>query len=74
LLFDDRNPVFYGSETGISDGIMPLLTSFVPDEIASRVSAVTIQDIVAAIRQTGSHQGWISEFEVKYGLKSQSAT
>ena len=71
LLFDQRNPVFYGSESGISDGIMPLLTSFVPNEIVSQVFAVTIQDIVAAIRHTGRHEDWISEFEAKYGLNSK---
>lgn len=44
-----------------------MLMSYVPEAARARVIAVTVQEVVAAIKASGRH-GWIAEFEEKYGL------
>lgn len=67
LLFDERNPSFYSSGSSGKRGLMPFLVQFVPEEICSRVHAITIQQVVV------SYQGdetipWLNEFKRKYHL------
>lgn len=68
LLYDERNPTFVSRIGGQPRGLYPFLLSFVPDELKPKVKAVTIQQVVAAIKSTGRHGDWIAEFERKYGL------
>lgn len=71
LLFDDRSPVFYCKGTnGTNRGLMPLLMQFVPIEYQNRIAAISVQEIVGAIRASGRHRHWIEDFAVKYGLPS----
>lgn len=68
LLYDQRNPTFKCDGPFGERGLMPLLLSFVPTHLRPRVSTLTIQQVVAAIKHT-SQNDWISEFESKYALK-----
>lgn len=54
-----------GSQT--RRGLLPMLLDFVPKEVRPLVKAITIQEVVAAIKASDRHP-WISEFERKYGL------
>jgi hypothetical protein len=40
---------------------------FVPAGLRAHITAITIQEIVKSIQQSGRHL-WISEFQRKYGL------
>jgi POLQ-like helicase len=64
LLYDARNPIFMG--TGHS--LLPTLIAQVPPRLHERVKALSIQQVVAAIRASGRHDDWIGEFAEKYGL------
>jgi hypothetical protein len=68
LLFDARNPTFYSDGALGQRGLMPFLLSLLPVSARARVAAVSIQQLVAAIRASGRH-GWVDEFERKYGLQ-----
>jgi hypothetical protein len=70
LLSDARSPSF--DNRGLDGqqrqrGRMPMLLDFVPEVARSQVVAVTIQDVVAAIKAGGGHE-WVGQFEEKYGL------
>lgn len=68
LLHDARNPAFVSVAGDQERGLYPLLRSLVPEQSKSKVQAITIQQMVEAIKQSGHHQDWIGEFEAKYGL------
>lgn len=65
LLHDARSPVFMGVRTSA----LPRLLAQLPTQLRSRIAAITVQQVVAAIRASGRHNDWIGEFEAKYGLK-----
>ena len=65
LLYDARNPTFTSDEG--KRGLMPLLMSLTPKSLHHRIAAITVQEVVMAIRTTGRHT-WIGEFALKYGL------
>jgi POLQ-like helicase len=67
LLSDERSPTFSCDGPQGKRGLMPFLLSLVPQSVLSRVAAVSIQQVVAAIESSGRHE-WITEFEQKYGL------
>jgi POLQ-like helicase len=67
LLSDERSPTFSCDGPQGKRGLMPFLLSLVPQSVLSRVAAVSIQQVVAAIKSSGRHE-WITEFEQKYGL------
>ena len=68
LLSDERSPVFQ-CRSGVQErGLMPFLTSILPDSIRKRVVSISIQELVAAIEQLPRHQDWIFEFKKKYGM------
>jgi len=69
LLVDERNPAFQaeGADGG-RRGLMPFLTSLLPASLQSRVTYVTIQQVVDAIERSGRHDEWIGEFRKKYGM------
>ena len=68
LLSDERNPTFrcHGRNGG-DRGLMPLLLGMVPADLRNRVGSVSIQQVVAAIKDSGCHP-WIWKFQIKYGL------
>ncbi|MGI6469363.1 MAG: PGN_0703 family putative restriction endonuclease [Syntrophomonadaceae bacterium] len=70
LLYDERNPVFMRRSThdGSTLGLWPFLQTFIPKSKRDRISAVTIQQVVAAITASGRHNDWIGEFRAKYGM------
>lgn len=68
LLSDARSPVFQ-CRSGVSEkGLMPFLTSLLPDEIRNRVVSLTTQELVSEIELLSLHQDWIYEFKKKYGM------
>jgi hypothetical protein len=46
---------------------LTLLLEFVPEKVRPQLKAITVQEVVAAIKASGRHP-WIGEFERKYGL------
>jgi hypothetical protein len=70
LLFDERNPTFICEGSHGKRGLMPLLLSFIPEALRDRVTMLSLQQVVMAIKSTGRHE-WIQEFESKYGLSTQ---
>jgi POLQ-like helicase len=67
LLSDERNPTFHCNGLSGERGLTPFLLSLVPSSLRKRVAAVSIQQVVAAVKASGQHP-WIAEFERKYGL------
>jgi len=67
LLYDERNPTFICNGALGKRGLMPLLLSFVPEDMRERVRMLSVQQVVWAINSTGRHE-WIEKFESKYGL------
>ena len=43
------------------------LLSLMPESLHDSVASVSVQQVVAAIKSSGRH-GWVTEFELKYGL------
>jgi len=72
LLADARSPTFWQECDGATRGLLPLLLSFVPQSLRSRVGMVTVQEVVTAIQETGRH-AWITDFESKYALNITQA-
>jgi hypothetical protein len=68
LLHDERSPTFVAGPTDHDRGLFPFLRSFVPEALKDRVRALTIQQVVTAVKRTKRHEDWIGEFESKYGL------
>ena len=72
LLSDGRSPTFDSRGRDGKQarrGLMPLLLDYVPEGLRPGVKTVTVQEVVAAIRDSGRHS-WVNEFEQKYGLDS----
>lgn len=68
LLSDERSPVFHCEVNGVEKGLMTFLVKFVPQKYKTRITSVSIQQLVNSIKKYGKHQDWIGEFETKYGL------
>jgi POLQ-like helicase len=64
LLHDARSPIFDGAPRSV----LPQLRAKLPTHLRRRVTAITVQQVVAAIRASGRHDDWIGEFERKHGL------
>jgi hypothetical protein len=73
LLYDARNPSIACDGRYGARGIWPFLSALVPESHRHKVKAITIQMLVAKISATGRHE-WISDFRLKYGLKSVGMT
>lgn len=69
LLSDERSPTFYCTKKDGSAprGLMEFLCQLVPENVRHHIVAITIQELVQSIEETGRHK-WIEEFKVKYGL------
>jgi len=59
-------PLFIGGPTN-EHGLMPFLTSFVPEEIQYRIHAIIIQQVVSYF-QSNYDFDWVDEFMKKYGM------
>jgi POLQ-like helicase len=70
LLYDQRNPSFYGGDPTGERGLMPFLLTFVPGEVRNRVHSITIQQVIEAYQQNGEYQ-WLTEFKSKYNLTEE---
>ena len=68
LLYDERSPVFVRTSGSQVAGLWPLLMKTVPDEFRDRFGEVTVQQVVATVKNSGRHGDWIGEFKKKYGL------
>ena len=67
LLFDERNPSFFADGPGGKRGLMPFLTTLVPEALHSRIHSISIQQVVGAYKRYGDFP-WVGEFEKKYAL------
>jgi len=70
LLYDERNPSFYGDGSSGHRGLMPFLTTFVPEGISSRIHAISIQQLVESFKRHEEFT-WLTEFEKKYALTQE---
>jgi len=68
LLSDARSPVFHCEVNGVNKGLMPFLLEFVPNRYKNRITSISIQELIDAIKESNSHQDWIADFEIKYGI------
>jgi hypothetical protein len=68
LLSDERSPVFHCEANGVEKGLITFLLKFVPEKYRSRITSISVQELVDGIKKSGKHQDWITEFEMKYGL------
>ncbi|MGD0113287.1 MAG: hypothetical protein ABSD48_15615 [Armatimonadota bacterium] len=68
LLCDDRNVALWGDDPSGGGGLFARLRGLLPEALRERAAAVSVQQIVAAIRETCRHD-WIEEFVSKYGLR-----
>ena len=67
LLSDERSPTFFCDGPSGQRGLFKFLLNFVPVSIQSRIGSVSVQDLVASIKDSYRHP-WIEEFEKKYGM------
>jgi POLQ-like helicase len=74
LLCDERNPIFAGlpSAGGSSGGLWNELRDTVPHKYHERLAMLTMQQVVRAVKATGRHDDWITEFMRKYALDDGS--
>ena len=52
----------------VGDSFWPLLAGQAPAPLRARLHAVTIQQVVAALRESARHADWVGAFGEKYGL------
>jgi hypothetical protein len=67
LLYDQRSPVFCGPD---GRGLLPFLLSFVPEQLQSRVHAITIQQVLTGYAECGGLD-WLGTFREKYGMEGE---
>ena len=68
LLHDERNPSFSQEGRMGVRGALALLAGQLPPEHRNRLGSVSIQEVIAAVRESGRHEDWAPEFAAKYGL------
>lgn len=68
ILYDERNPTFYSNNYYEPRGLIPFLTSLLPETHKPKVKTITIQQVVKSIVDSGRHDSWIEEFKDKYGV------
>jgi hypothetical protein len=67
LLMDERNPLFAHRRSDQEPNLMDRLCGMVPANLRERVTKISVQQIVAAIKESPDHR-WVAAFEEKYGL------
>lgn len=69
LLSDARSPTFEcRGRNGQRRGLLEFLLGLVPAPLHARVGRISIQQVVAHLKDSGQYP-WIGDFEEKYGLK-----
>jgi POLQ-like helicase len=69
LIYDRRNPAFLReSPAAPRRGLLPFLTSLLPEALQARVHCISLQQIFAAICASGRHDDWTPEIARKYGV------
>ncbi|KAA6310624.1 hypothetical protein EZS27_038101 [termite gut metagenome] len=66
ILIDKRNPAFIKTNGVNERGLIPVLTSHIPEEMKSIIKIVFIQDVVELLEKF--NYSWVEEFKNKYGL------
>jgi hypothetical protein len=66
ILIDKRNPAFIKTNGVNERGLIPVLTSHIPEEMKSIIKIVFIQDVVKLLEKF--NYSWVEEFKNKYGL------
>ena len=67
LLSDARSPVFFQDGSQGPRGLMPVVTSLLPEHVRRRVVLVTVQEVLEQIVDAPD-RAWVPEFRRKYGL------
>jgi len=67
LLYDKRNPTFFCGEGANVRGLIPFLTSFVPESLRERIHAISIQQVCKTYSNFENIR-WLDDFERKYNL------
>ena len=68
LLSDERSPVFSCRSADREKGLMPFLTSLLPEHVRAKVASISIQELTSSIEQHPRHHDWVFDFKKKYGL------
>lgn len=70
LLYDARNPAFLRSAADgtARGGLWPFLYESIPQALRPRCGRLSIQMLVAVIKECGGHEDWLEDFKNKYGL------
>ncbi len=68
LLYDRRNPTFVRLGPSGERGLLPFLTSLLPDALRAWVRRIAIQDVFDAIMASGRHDDWAPQFAEKHDL------
>ncbi len=66
LLYDPRNPTFLSNGPFGERGLFLFLVSFLPDDLKSRVSSLSIDQVFKEIVESDLHDDWTGEFTAKY--------
>ena len=72
LLSDARSPVFFQDGPQGPRGLMPVVTSLLPEHVHRRVLLVTVQEVLEQIVDP-PNDVWVPEFRRKYGLCESSS-
>lgn len=67
LLYDQRNPVFFGIKQDEQNGLIPFLKEFIPLQLKDSFHTITIQQVVDKLEEQGKVP-WLNEFRSKYAL------
>lgn len=68
LLYDERNPTFYCNNGNSDRGLMPFLSTFLPDDLKSRTHAISLQKIILSFEKNENFD-WIEDFKNKYAIE-----
>ncbi|MDX9841470.1 MAG: hypothetical protein RBS95_08440 [Desulfobulbus sp.] len=68
LLSDERSPVFQCDSGKYKQGLMPFLTSLLPESVQKSVISISTQELVAALEQRPCHHDWVFAFKKKYAM------
>lgn len=68
LLSDDRSPVFHCRTGSFEKGLMPFLTSLLPETVRNSVVSISSQELIAETERHPKHQDWVTEFKRKYAM------
>ncbi len=73
LLYDQRNPVFFGNKHDEKNGLIPFLKEFIPLHLKDSFHTITIQQVIEKLEIKGDYP-WLAEFKSKYDMMSEVNT